>query len=171
MERTNVQIKGAIDIDPAKEGKDIGTLAGVSPTGVKVTADMSLVLGNGDVDVVMLATTSSLAKTYEQLIQLLPYRVNVVSSCEELSYPWMANTELAAKIDKLAKENNVAVLGTGVNPGFLMDFLPVVMTGVCRNVRKITIERIQNASFSKKSGQVSACKNFTTKSRKVRCVM
>ena len=83
---------------------------------------MNQVLGKGDVDIVMLTTTSSLARTYDQLIQLLPYGVNVISSCEELSYPWLTSPELATKIDKLAKENNVAVLGTGVNPGFLMIF-------------------------------------------------
>jgi 2,4-diaminopentanoate dehydrogenase len=146
-ERANIQIVGAIDTDPAKAGQDIGTLAGLSPLGVKVTADMNQVLGKGEVDVVMLTTTSSLVKTYDQLVQLLPYGVNVVSSCEELSYPWLADTELSTKIDQLAKANNVAVLGTGVNPGFLMDFLPVVMTGVCRNVRKVLVERIQDATF------------------------
>jgi 4-hydroxy-tetrahydrodipicolinate reductase len=95
----------------------------------------------------MLTTTSSLTATCEQLLQLLPFGVNIISSCEELSYPWVTNPELAAKIDKLAKEKNVAVLATGVNPGFLMDFLPVVLTGVCRNVSKVTVERIQDATF------------------------
>jgi len=146
-DRKNVEIVGAIDSDSAKAGQDIGTLAGIAPLGVKVTADMNQVLGKGDVDIVMLTTTSSLARTYDQLIQLLPYGVNVISSCEELSYPWLTSPDLATKIDKLAKENNVAVLGTGVNPGFLMDFLPIVMTGVCRDVRKIKIERIQDATF------------------------
>lgn len=147
VERANIQIVGAIDTDPAKAGQDVGALAGLEPIGVTVTADMNQVLGKDQVDVVMLTTTSGLASTYNQLIQLLPYGVNVISSCEELSYPWLVNSELAAKIDQLAKENNVAVLGTGVNPGFLMDFLPVVMTGVCRSVRKILVERVQDATF------------------------
>jgi 2,4-diaminopentanoate dehydrogenase len=167
-ERANIQIVGAIDTDPAKAGQDIGTLAGLSPLGVKVTADMNQVLGKGEVDVVMLTTTSSLAKTYDQLVQLLPYGVNVVSSCEELSYPWLADTELSTKIDQLAKANNVAVLGTGVNPGFLMDFLPVVMTGVCRNVRKVLVERIQDATlrrvpFQKKIGAGLTVQGFHDK--------
>jgi 2,4-diaminopentanoate dehydrogenase len=167
-ERANIQIVGAIDTDPAKAGQDIGTLAGLSPLGVKVTADMNQVLGKGEVDVVMLTTTSSLVKTYDQLVQLLPYGVNVVSSCEELSYPWLADTELSTKIDQLAKANNVAVLGTGVNPGFLMDFLPVVMTGVCRNVRKVLVERIQDATlrrvpFQKKIGAGLTVQGFHDK--------
>lgn len=146
-ERQNLQIVGAIDIDPAKAGQDVGVLAGLAPLGVAVTSDMSKVLGAGDVDIVMLTTTSSLVKTSEQILQLLSYGVNIVSSCEELSFPWMANVELAEKIDEMAKKKNVAVLGTGVNPGFLMDFLPVIMTAACRNVNKITVERIQDATF------------------------
>jgi len=147
LERKSIEIVGAIDNDPAKVGQDVGVLAGLEPIGVKVTANLSQVLGNGNVDVVVLTTTSSLIKTYEQLITLISYGVNVVSSCEELSYPWLTQPELAAHIDKLAKENNVAVLGTGVNPGFLMDFLPTAMSGICRSVQKVHIERIQDASF------------------------
>jgi len=146
-EKAGIEIVGAIDADPAKAGQDIGVLAGLPALGVKVTADMKAVLGGKDVDIVILTTTSSLVKTADQLAELLPYGVNVISSCEELSYPWLTNPGLAGKIDKLARENNVAVLATGVNPGFLMDYLPVVMTGVCRNVRKVTVERIQDATF------------------------
>jgi 4-hydroxy-tetrahydrodipicolinate reductase len=146
-ERTDLTMVGAIDTDPAKVGKDLGTLAGLPALGVPVSADMKKVLGGKDVDIVVLTTTSGLAPIYEQLRQLLPYGVSVVSSCEELCYPWLTNPAMAAKIDELAKKNKVAVLATGVNPGFLMDFLPIVMTGVCREVRKITVERIQDASF------------------------
>jgi hypothetical protein len=146
-EKANIAIVGAIDTDPAKIGKDVGTLAGLPALGVKVSGDIASVLAKGGVDVVMLTTTSSLTATCEQLFQLLPFGVNIISSCEELSYPWGTNPELAAKIDKLAKEKNVAVLATGVNPGFLMDYLPVVLTGVCRNVSKVTVERIQDATF------------------------
>ncbi|KLU58882.1 hypothetical protein CEB3_c49000 [Peptococcaceae bacterium CEB3] len=145
-ERSDIEIIGAIDSDPAKEGRDIGLLAGLAPQGIKVTSDVNQVLGAKDVDAVILTTTSSLAKTYDQLVKLLPYGVNVVSSCEELSYPWESNAELARKIDELAKEHNASVLGTGINPGFMMDFLPIVMTGLSRNVRKVVVERIQDAS-------------------------
>jgi 4-hydroxy-tetrahydrodipicolinate reductase len=147
VEKSDLQIVGAIDADPAKVGQDVGTLAGQSPVGIKVSADLQSVLGKRDVDLVLLTTTSSLTQTCEQLLQLLPYGVNVISSCEELSYPWLTNPQVAAKIDQLAKQNKVAVLATGVNPGFLMDFLPVVLSGVCRDVRQITVERIQDATF------------------------
>ncbi len=146
-ERASVQIVGAVDIDPAKLGKDLGELAGLAPLGVRVSRDLREVLEGGRADVVLLTTTSSLAATCEQIFQLLPFGVRVVSSCEELSYPWITNPEIADRIDKLAREKNSAVLSTGVNPGFLMDFLPIVLTGVCRDVRKITVERVQDATF------------------------
>ena len=116
MEKPALQIVGAIDADPAKVGQDVGTLAGQSPVGIKVSADLPAVLGKKDVDVVVLTTTSSLTPTCEQLFQLLPFGVNVISSCEELSYPWLTHPELAARIDQLAKQNKAAVLATGVNP-------------------------------------------------------
>ena len=147
LERDSIEIVGGIDTDPKKKGQDIGVLAGLEPIGVKVTANMNQVLGKGNVDVVVLTTTSSLSKTYEQLMELIPYGVNIVSSCEELSYPWVTQSDLAAKIDELAKKHQVAVLGTGVNPGFLMDFLPIAMTGISRSVQKVSVERIQDASF------------------------
>jgi 4-hydroxy-tetrahydrodipicolinate reductase len=146
-EKANFEIAGAIDTDPAKAGQDIGVLAGQPALGVKVTPDLKQVLGGGNVDVVLLTTTSGLAAAHEQLLQILPYRVSVVSSCEELSYPWLTNPALAASIDAAARQNQVAVLATGVNPGFLMDFLPVVISGVCREVRQVTVERIQDAAF------------------------
>jgi 4-hydroxy-tetrahydrodipicolinate reductase len=147
VERDAVEIVGAIDTDPLKIGHDVGALAGLPPIGVKVGGDLPKVLGRKGVDVIILTTTSSLISTYDQLKELLPFGISIISSCEELSYPWGTNPVLSAKIDKLAKKNNVAVLATGVNPGFLMDFLPLALTGVCRDIRKITVERIQDATF------------------------
>lgn len=147
LERENLEIVGAIDADPAKVGQDVGTLAGLEPIGVKVTSDIAQALGGKSADVVLLTTSSSLGKITDQLRLLLPYGVNIVSSCEELSYPWMTDPVLSRQIDEMAQEYGVSVLATGVNPGFLMDFLPIVMTGVCRSVRQITVERIQDATF------------------------
>ena len=95
---------------------------------------------------VILTTTSSLEKIHPKCCNR-GERENVVSSCEELTYPWFSQPEIAADIDRAAKENGVSVLSTGVNPGFLMDFLPLVVSGVCREVRKVIVERIQNAQF------------------------
>lgn len=148
VERDNLQIVGAIDTDPAKLGLDIGELAGLSrPYGVCITDNPRSLLSSVDTDIVVLTTTSSIEDTKSQITEILSFGINVVSTCEELAYPWLTNPETANEIDAAAKKNNVSVLATGINPGFLMDLLPLTMTGICRNVEKITVERIQNAQF------------------------
>ena len=146
-ERENLQIVGAVDADPAKVGKDVGVLAGLAPLGVAVKPDIAQALAGQSADVVLLTTSSALTRIADQLKQVLPFGVHVVSSCEELSYPWQTNPAVAGEIDELAKKHGVSVLATGVNPGFLMDFLPIAMTGVCKSVRQVTVERIQDATF------------------------
>jgi len=79
---------------------------------------------------------------------LIKAKVNVVSSCEELSYPYQKEPKIAARLDRLARENGVTVLGTGVNPGFLMDAWPLFMTGVCTEVKEIKVSRVQDAGSS-----------------------
>ena len=146
-ERANLQIVGAVDADPANVGQDVGVLAGLAPLGVVVKPDIAQALAGQSADVVLLTTSSALTRIADQLKQVLPFGVHVVSSCEELSYPWQTNPALAGEIDELAKKHGVSVLSTGVNPGFLMDFLPIAMTGVCKSVRQVTVERIQDATF------------------------
>jgi 4-hydroxy-tetrahydrodipicolinate reductase len=90
---------------------------------------------------------SELAGIAPLLTKIAAAGVSVVSTCEELSYPWKTQPDLARQIDEQARSNGVAVLGTGINPGFLMDFLPTAATGLCRTVDSIVIERIQDASF------------------------
>ena len=147
-ERAHFEIVGAIDSDPKKVGTDLGHLAELNaPLGLNVTAHSRDLLEQVDADVVVLTTTSSLEKIRPQIMEILSCGKNVVSTCEELMYPWVTNPEVAREIDEAAKEHNVSVLSTGVNPGFLMDFLPLVMTSICRDVKRVTVERIQDAQF------------------------
>jgi 2,4-diaminopentanoate dehydrogenase len=170
-ERPSFEIVGAVDIDPAKIGKDIGDLAGLSgPLGVTVSGNAPELLARVDADVVVLTTSSSLEQIKSQVLEIVSFGKNIVSSCEELMYPWLTQAETAETIDLAAKKNNVSVLATGVNPGFLMDFLPLVMTGVCREVRKVTVERIQNAEyrrlpFQKKIGAGLSLEEFNARAR------
>ena len=148
LERDSVQIVGAVDSDPKKLNLDIGELAGTpSAYGVSVTDDPKTLLSKADADIVVLTTTSGLEDIKSQIIEIVSFGVNIVSTCEELSHPWITNPEIADEIDVAAKMNDVTVLATGINPGFLMDFLPLAMTGICRDVKKVTVERIQNAQF------------------------
>jgi 4-hydroxy-tetrahydrodipicolinate reductase len=112
-----------------------------------LTDDSAKLLSDVYADVVVLTTTSSLEEIRPQVMEIVSHGKNVVSTCEELMYPWLTNPSVAREIDSVAKEHNVSVLSTGVNPGFLMDFLPLAMTGICRDVKKVTVERVQDAQF------------------------
>src|SRR5260221_14147265 len=130
-EKQSIEICGAIDTDPAKVGRDLGEVVGASdaPWGVKISADAGDVLEQA-ADVVIHSTSSSLSKVMDQLLACLKAESCVVSTCEELSYPYRTHPELAAKLDAEAKDWGVALAGTGVNPGFAMDKLVVTLAAV-----------------------------------------
>ena len=147
LERPNIEIIGAIDIAPDKVGKDVAELAGKAAIGVKVSDDADGVMKNSGADIVALTTTSDVVRAKGQILGIVRCGLNVVSTCEELAYPWDTQPELSTEIDQAATDAAVSVLGTGVNPGFLMDLLPLSLTAICRKVESVTIERIQNAAF------------------------
>ncbi len=146
-ERDGLKIVGALDIDPGKAGQDLGTLSGLpQPIGASVTDDLDRALEAAP-QMAVVTTVSELEGVAPLLKKLIQNGLNIVSTCEELSYPWKTHPDLSSEIDAQARTQGVSVLGTGVNPGFLMDFLPTAATAVCRSVRKIRVERIQDASF------------------------
>ena len=147
LARPWVQLVGAIDIDKKKVGKDVGQLLeNPKNTGVIVSDKASDVLKRTSPHVVTHATSSYMKTVHPQVSELVRYGVNVVSTAEELSYPFVKYPDLAKELDDRAKEKKVVVLGTGVNPGFLLDTLVVVMSGVCQKVNSIRAERVVDAS-------------------------
>ena len=145
-QKPEIKIVGAIDIDPNKSGKDLGEVAGVGrELGVKISPDAKAVLAM-NADVVVHTTSSYLKNVADQLLDCLNAEMHVVSTCEELSYPFRKHPELSRKIDAVAKENGVAILGTGVNPGFAMDKLILTLATACQNVTAASGHRIVNAS-------------------------
>jgi len=146
LERDCFDIVGAVDIDPEKVGKDLSEFTGFTHKKGVIIQKADDLLGKKDIDVVILTTSSSLSKVRQQILDIVKHKINIVSTCEELSYPWLTSPEIAKEIDEAAKKFNVSVLGTGVNPGFLMDLLPLILTGVCQNVEYLKVERIQDAS-------------------------
>jgi 4-hydroxy-tetrahydrodipicolinate reductase len=144
-ERGHIEICAAADINPEMEGVTLAKLCGIT-SGVSITCDLAAALSKQP-DVAVITTVSAIEAILPLIEEVVSRGIHVVSTCEELSYPWIAHPEAASHIDQLARDNNVTVLGTGVNPGFLMDFLPVATTAVCREVKHILVERIQDASF------------------------
>jgi 4-hydroxy-tetrahydrodipicolinate reductase len=135
-----VRLVAAVDIDPNKIGRDVGEVIGLGrEAGVKVTADLPV-----KAEVVCHSTGSRLREVSGQLKDLLSRGSHVVSTCEELSFP--LDAAIREDLQQVARANNVALLGTGVNPGFVMDKLPLTITSVCQQVDEVRIIRIQNAS-------------------------
>lgn len=157
-QRPDIEFVGAIDVDKNLVGRDLGEVAGTGgKLGVPISSDADATLYQKKPDIVFITTSSSLKMVYPQIEKCVRAGANVLSTCEELSYPYRKWPELSAEIDKMARTGKVTVLATGVNPGFLMDAWPIFMTGVCQQVQKIKAVRVQNASsrrgpFQKKIG-------------------
>jgi 4-hydroxy-tetrahydrodipicolinate reductase len=145
-ERPGVVARAAIDIDPAMVGRDLSeVIESTRPTSARVAAS----IGDAAVDGAMVAvhsTGSSFDAVLPQLLELVERGLHVVSTCEELSWA-DRGTERARRLDEAARSRGVAVLGTGVNPGFAMDYLPLALSGVMADVRSIEVTRVQDATL------------------------
>lgn len=146
LSRRSLQVVGAVDLDPVKVGQDLGALLELpEPTGVAVTADLDEALASLRPDAVLLCTSSFLPAVREDLLRCARAGVSVVSSCEELLLPELQHPALAAEIDAAAREGGATILGTGVNPGFVLDFVPVVASAVAYEVRRVVGLRVVDA--------------------------
>ncbi len=146
-DRTNVKVVAAVDKNPQLIGHDLGEICNGTPSKIIIKENLQEALKNTNPDVAILSTVSDMNRITEQIMEILSFGIPIVSTCEELSYPWNTNPTLADKIDMYAKEKKLAVVGTGVNPGFLMDALPSFLTAVCQNVDFIEVNRFQDATF------------------------
>ncbi|MDZ7303856.1 MAG: dihydrodipicolinate reductase [candidate division KSB1 bacterium] len=146
-QKFGVELVGGIDVDPQMIGKEIGEVCGLKNNlGIIVRGDAEAALAEWKPQVVLHTTLSFLDRIEDQLVTIIRSGAHVVSSTEELFYPYERNPEFCNRIDALAKQHGVAVVGTGVNPGFAMDVLPLCLTGVCTEVKKITATRVVDAS-------------------------
>jgi 4-hydroxy-tetrahydrodipicolinate reductase len=164
--RPDIEVVGAIDIDAGLVGRDLGEVAGIDgKLGVLVSAEADAILCQTKPDIVFLTTSSSLRAVSAQVGKCIDASANVISTCEELAYPYRKEPQISAAIDRRARDKGVAVLATGVNPGFVMDVWPLFMTGVCQQVKKIKAVRVQDASprrgpFQKKIGAGRTLEEF-----------
>ncbi|HAS73287.1 MAG TPA: NADP-binding protein, partial [Clostridiales bacterium UBA8960] len=149
LTKKGVDIVGVCDRNAARVGKSIFELLDI-PRGdrpeVIVTADIDAVISEKSCDVVLTATDSFTEKAFPRIKLILEKKINVISTAEEMAYPQAQNPELAAELDRIAKENGVTVLGTGINPGLIMDLLVVVLTGCMTDVTAIEAKRVNSLS-------------------------
>jgi 4-hydroxy-tetrahydrodipicolinate reductase len=168
MERKFLSVVGAVDVDPLLVGKDLAEVSALpEETGIKVRASLDG-YSKESAEVAVVTTASRLHDLLPILESAAKLEMNVVSTCEQMVYPWQSHPEVARRIHTLAKDAGVSFLSTGVNPGFLMDALAVTATSVCRNVNGIWIERVQNAAcrripFQRKIGTGLTVEEFRRK--------
>ncbi len=127
VERNGLALVGGVDIDPAKVGEDVGTVIGLDQAlgfSVAKTLQGALEQAGGRADVALHTTSSYFDLFKDQVLEILDAGLDIVSTAEELSFPWLSHADEAAEVDAAAKRTGKTVLGTGVNPGFLMDALP-----------------------------------------------
>ena len=148
VERHGVTLVGGVDVDPSKIGKDVGEVIGFERAlGFPVKGALAEVLERTSAEVVLHTTSSHFPQFKPQILEILEAGLSVVSTAEELSFPWLAHAEEANEIDAAARKAGKTVLGTGVNPGFLMDSLPLDLTAICQRVDRIDVRRAMDASL------------------------
>ena len=141
FEKPWLTVVGAVDNDPEKIGHDVGELIDLGRlTGVTVTPELV-----GHPEVVCHSTGSHLIAVEPQLRTLMERGCHVISTCEELSFP--LDPQMRETLQLTAKLNDVALLGTGVNPGFVMDKLPLTLSAACQTVSSVSVRRVVDASL------------------------
>jgi len=147
LEKPGLQIVAAVDARLDYAGKDLGEVLKVERNlGVTVTSNPESVLDKMKVDIVVIATTSWLTEQISDLKKIINSGINCISIAEEMADPYAQNPKLAAQLDALCKANKVTVLGTGVNPGFVLDLLVVVLSGGNHTVERIEASRVNDLS-------------------------
>jgi 4-hydroxy-tetrahydrodipicolinate reductase len=157
LARGEPRLAAVVDVDPRLTGKLLTELDARAPGGLRVQPALDSIADWRGVDQALVMTSSELARCADSFRGLLRRGLAVVSSCEELAWPWLRHAALAQELDRTAREHGARLLGTGINPGFLMDALPLVLSGACLSLRSLRIERVQDARvrrlpFQKKIG-------------------
>jgi len=169
VQRSALQLVGGVDIDPAKVGRDIGEVIGLGrPLGLAVQQKLAQALSDTKADVALLTTSSYMDSFLPQIRECLDAGLDIVSTCEELAFPWLTYPQEAAEIDAAAKRAGRTVLGTGVNPGFLMDSLPLYLTAICQKVDHVEVRRVINASTRRKPFQAKIGSGLTVQEFRAR---
>lgn len=144
--RRELRLVAAVDVSPALAGKPLAELVPGAPADVNVESSLDAALATpGRVEAVALTTTSRFAGLVADLETAIRRRVHVASTCEELAAPG-EDPRTWARLDDAAKHADVTLLGTGVNPGFVMDRLPLQLAGACITVSAVRVERVVDAA-------------------------
>jgi len=149
LNKKGVVITGICDVHPNLVGKPLYEVLNVVKNDLNTVVihdDIENLLDKEKCDIVLLATDSFTKKAFPKMKQILEHGINVISTAEEMAYPKAQEPMLADELDSIAKEHGVTVLGTGINPGFIMDLLVVALSGVMSDVKHIEANRVNSLS-------------------------
>jgi 4-hydroxy-tetrahydrodipicolinate reductase len=147
LEKKSFELVGALDVDPRLVGWDLGEfLTSKKKLGIIIRDDPKALFSRVKAHAVIHTTSSGLKAVYPQIARCLKAGLNVVSTCEELSFPWKRHPKLSRELDQLAQKCGATVVGTGINPGYLMDTLPLVLTAPCLRVNSVKVTRMMNSA-------------------------
>lgn len=136
----------AMDLDPQLVGRPLAELLGRPAGGLLIEEESPKALGRAAGGALLQLTGSRLPTVMGQLERAVARGVNVISSCEELAFPWLNHPEAALRLERLAKKAKVSILGTGINPGFVLDRLVCVLGSASGNIRRVRAERVVDTS-------------------------
>lgn len=169
-QKKTVKTIAVVDVNPSLKGKSLQSIDTELSKDIIVSGSVKEALSTlkEKPQIAIITTVSSLEKLIPQVEEVAKFEIPVISTCEELSYPWKLQPQLSKELDAICKKNQIACLGTGINPGFLMDYLPSVFSSVCKDIEHVTVERIQDATprripFQKKIGVGLDLKAFKEK--------
>jgi 4-hydroxy-tetrahydrodipicolinate reductase len=147
LQRENLSLKGVVDIDPKLQGQNLGKLLNNKMgNDIRIESDLNNLLVNNNIDVTIISTSSSLESVAPLIKEAVNSSSNVISICEELSYPFQYYPKISEELNSLALSNNKTIVGTGINPGYLMDLLPIVITAPIQVVKSIKVTRMMNSA-------------------------
>lgn len=148
LRKKGVEISGVCDLHPQRVGKSIFDILGIDKKNndVIITDNINSIIFENSCDVCIIATDSFTAKTFDKIKFVVENKINVISTAEEMSYPQAQEPELAKEINNLAKANGVTVLGTGINPGLMMDLLVVCLSGAMTDLEYVQAKRVNSLS-------------------------
>ncbi|MCR3905517.1 MAG: 2,4-diaminopentanoate dehydrogenase [Tenericutes bacterium] len=146
--KKGVEITGVCDLNPEYIGKNFLDIVSmnVDHPAIHIQSDIDLLLDQTKADVVLLCTDSFVKGAFDKIKKIVSHKMNCISTAEEMAYPYANEPVLAKQIDHLAKAFGVTVLGTGINPGFIMDLLVVALTGTMVDVEHIEAKRVNSLS-------------------------
>ncbi|MFX1484351.1 MAG: Gfo/Idh/MocA family oxidoreductase [Promethearchaeota archaeon] len=164
LKRENLELVAVVDANPELANRPIRELLDDEvKSDLSLTDDLQAALRNNQADAAIVATSSSLEVVAPTIESCLEAGLDVVSICEELSFPYRKQPIIAKNLDRIAKKYRKTVAGTGINPGYLMDLLPMVLSAPCQDINTIKVTRHMNSSYRRTSFQKKIGTGMTVK--------